>query len=227
MERFLSSVLLGDELAEKVRKAFDAYIFLSYRKKDRKYAQELMRLIHQNEFCRDIAIWYDEFLVPGEDFNHAIQAAMEKSELFTFVVTPNLLEQDNYVMAIEYPAAIEAGKPILPVEMVDTDLEALRENYAEIPEPADAYDKNALFSALNKNFKEIALLENTKDAQHTFFIGLAYLNGIDVEKDYERAVELIHEAAEEGLPEAMEKLVSMARAIKKGLLPSPMRRQDT
>ncbi|MCD8068546.1 MAG: toll/interleukin-1 receptor domain-containing protein, partial [Lachnospiraceae bacterium] len=95
LETFLASVLLGDELAEKVRKAFDAYIFLSYRKKDRKYAQELMRLIHQNDFCRDIAIWYDEFLVPGEDFNHAIQDAMEKSELFTFVVTPNLLEQDN------------------------------------------------------------------------------------------------------------------------------------
>lgn len=50
----------------------DAYVFLSYRKKDRKHAKELMRLIHANRFCLDIAIWYDGFLAAGEDFNAAI-----------------------------------------------------------------------------------------------------------------------------------------------------------
>ena len=52
LQNYLKSVLIGDELAEKIRAAFDAYVFLSYRKKDRKYAQELMHLIHKNEFCR-------------------------------------------------------------------------------------------------------------------------------------------------------------------------------
>ena len=52
LKKFLSSVLVGDELAARVRAAFDAYIFLSYRKKDRQYAKELMRLIHKNEFCQ-------------------------------------------------------------------------------------------------------------------------------------------------------------------------------
>ena len=33
LERFLLEVLLGDELSAKIRAAFDAYIFLSYRKK--------------------------------------------------------------------------------------------------------------------------------------------------------------------------------------------------
>lgn len=65
LQRFLDSVLMGDSLAARVRAAFQAYIFLSYRKKDRKYAHELMKLIHQNEFCRDVAIWYDEFLTPA------------------------------------------------------------------------------------------------------------------------------------------------------------------
>ena len=81
LKKYLNSVLVSDEMAEKVRAAFDAYIFLSYRKKDRKYANELMRLIHKNDFCRDIAIWYDEFLVPGEDFNDAISDALKKSDL--------------------------------------------------------------------------------------------------------------------------------------------------
>ena len=40
LKKYLESVLIGQELADRVRAAFDAYIFLSYRKKDRKYANE-------------------------------------------------------------------------------------------------------------------------------------------------------------------------------------------
>ena len=66
LKKYLGAVLIGDELAAQVRAAFDAYIFLSYRKKDRRQAQALMRLIHQNDFCRDMAIWYDEFHPRGK-----------------------------------------------------------------------------------------------------------------------------------------------------------------
>ena len=117
LETYIKSVLVSSELAEKVRAAFDAYIFLSYRKKDRRKAQELMRLIHRNPLCRDIAIWYDEFLTPGEDFNQAIGKMLQKSDLFAPVVTPNLVNEINYVMTTEYPAARKQGKPVLPVEM--------------------------------------------------------------------------------------------------------------
>ena len=128
LEKYLSSVLIGDELAEKIRAAFDAYVFLSYRKKDRKYAQELMRLIHKNDFCRDIAIWYDEFLTIGENFNDSIKDALQKSGLFVLAVTPNLVNETNYIMTTEYPMAYDAGKPILPAELVPTDREQLFEN---------------------------------------------------------------------------------------------------
>ncbi|MBQ6836907.1 MAG: hypothetical protein IJO47_07625, partial [Clostridia bacterium] len=59
LKKYLESVLVSDEMAKRVRAAFDAYIFLSYRKKDRKYANQLMRIIHSKPECRDIAIWYD------------------------------------------------------------------------------------------------------------------------------------------------------------------------
>ncbi len=74
---FLSRTLVSEDLVEKIRASFDAYIFLSYRKKDRKHANEVMRLIHENEFARDIAVWFDEFLVPGENFNDAIKSALK------------------------------------------------------------------------------------------------------------------------------------------------------
>lgn len=211
LQKYLETVLIGDELAEKIRAAFDAYMFLSYRKKDRKYAQELMRLIHKNEFCRDIAIWYDEFLTPGENFNDSIKEALQKSGLFVLTVTPNLINEQNYIMTTEYPMAKQEGKPILPAELVPTDHEILVEKYVDIPNPADAYNDAELSKALLDSIKIMNIKENDISPEHNFFIGLAYLDGIDVEVDHERAVSLISASAKDGLLQAMDKLVEMYR----------------
>lgn len=208
LKKFLESVLVSDEMAQKIRAAFDAYIFLSYRKKDRKYAQEIMRLIHGNSFCRDIAIWYDEFLTPGENFNSEIDEALKKSSLFALVVTPHLLENPNYVMRVEYPMAKESGKPILPIEGLPTDAGGLSALYAGI---APTVTAEHLTDELYDMVKNIALRENDEDPAHNFLIGLAYLSGIDVEVDHDRALALITSAAEQDLPEAYSKLISMYR----------------
>lgn len=207
--KYINTNLINDDLVKKIRSAFDAYIFLSYRKKDREYANKLMRFIHQNDFCRDIAIWYDEYLDPGENFNNAILKAIEKSELFTMVVTPNLVNEENYVKNDEYPAALHK-KNILPVEMVPTDSSELIKQYPEIPNCIDGYNSIELSNALQTSLLEIACRENGNDPQHNFFIGLAYLYGIDVEKNHERALQLITSAAETNkVPESIEKLVEM------------------
>ncbi len=220
LKKFLDSILISDEMAEKVRKAFDAYIFLSYRKKDREYAQKLMRLIHKNDFCRDIAIWYDEYLVPGENFNTAILDAIKKSDLFALVVTPKLLEKPNekpnYVMKPEYPEAKKAGKAILPVEMLSTEKDRLAMEFDGIPTPIAGENEVLLRQSLSEQFTELAkkfaMADNDNDPEHLFFIGLAYLSGIDVEVDYEKALALITKAAQGELPEAIEKLVAMYRS---------------
>lgn len=209
MHKYLSQVLIGDEMVAKVRAAFDAYIFMSYRKKDRKYANELMRLIHRNDFCRDIAIWYDEYLVPGENFNEAISDAIRRSELFAMVVTPNLVNEANYVQKTEYPAALEMNKKILMAELEQTDHELLADKYSRCPECVDARDRTQLSDSLIRALSAAAKKEANNDPEHMFFIGLAYLEGIDVEKDSGRALSLFSAAAEAGIPEAAEKLVWM------------------
>lgn len=206
---FLTATLVGDELAKKVRDAFDAYIFLSYRKKDRKYAKELMQLIHENDFCRDVAIWYDEFLTPGENFNDMIATALDKSAAFALAVTPNLVNEENYVMTVEYPNAHTAKKPIIPVELVKTDHEALEKAYEDIGEVIASDDSKRLSQALTDALDKTPLRHRDGDAEHSYLIGLAYLAGIDVEKNHDRALSLITSAAECELPEAMEKLVAM------------------
>ena len=205
LRSFLSAVMLGDELSEKIRSAFDAYIFLSYRKKDREYAQKLMKLIHENDFARDVAIWYDEFLTPGEDFNELISLALEKSSLFVLTVTPNVVNEINYIMNIEYPMAVERGKPVAPVEMVKTDESELRRLYSGIPSAVPAEDAGSLAELLRSKLSGI-LEGGTRDPKHRFFMGLAYLSGIDVERDAQRGMSLLKEAADEGLEEAFEKI---------------------
>lgn len=210
LKNYLSSVLIDDETAERVRKAFDAYIFLSYRKKDRNYANKLMRLIHADSLCRDIAIWYDEYLTPGESFNDAIQVALDKSELFTLLVTPNLVNEENYIQTTEYPAAKQSGKTILPVEMAETDRKALESHYCDIPQ-CTTPDDDQFRTRMLDSLRRIALRENDADPTHNYLIGLAYLDGIDVEVNNARGIELITSAAEANLPEAMRRLWNMYR----------------
>lgn len=209
LKLFLKSVLISDKTAQRIRAAFDAYIFLSYRKKDRRYANELMRLIHSDPLCMNVAIWYDEFLTPGEDFSDAIKEALGKSDLFTLLVTPNLINEKNYIQTTEYPAALEAGKAVLPAEMVDTDHGELTRQYVGIPECVDPRDETALRTRIMEAIRQLALRKNDTDPKHNFLIGLAYLDGIDVEVDRRRALSLIISAAEAYLPEAMEKLAWM------------------
>ena len=230
LQAFLNSVLVGDELAELVRSAFDAYIFLSYRKKDRKHAQRLMRLIHENKQFQVIAIWYDEFLIPGEGFNEAIKDAFEKCSLFAMAVTPYLEEDGNYVMRVEYPMARDRRSEnndfeIIPVEMYEPedgdegkewriDQSHLKDKDFKYKDIQDLKDEHQL-PAMNQSFIDaltrIARKENDGSARHRLFIGLAYLDGIDVEVNHERALKLIKSAAEDPTPcmEATAKLADM------------------
>lgn len=209
LKKYLSSILLDDDTVERVRKAFDAYIFLSYRKKDRNHANELMGLIHKNPLYRDVAIWYDEFLTPGESFEENIKKALDKSELFALLVTPNLINEENYVQTTEYPYAHnKAKKVVLPAEMVKTDREELKKQYPGIPDCVNAHT-DELDSGIIDGLRSISLRANEDNPEHCYLIGLAYLDGIDVEVNKEYALELITAAAELEYPEAMEKLFFM------------------
>ena len=211
LKKYLSSILLDDDTVERVRKAFDAYIFLSYRKKDRNHANELMGLIHKNPLYRDVAIWYDEFLTPGESFEENIKKALDKSELFALLVTPNLINEENYVQTTEYPYAHnKAKKVVLPAEMVKTDREELKKQYPGIPDCVNAHT-DELDSGIIDGLRSISLRANEDDPEHCYLIGLAYLDGIDVEVNKEYALELITAAAELDHPEAMRKLFNMYR----------------
>lgn len=211
LEHYLADVLVGDEEIEQIRKEFDAYIFMSYRKKDREHALNLMKRIHQSVYFQKVAIWYDEFLTPGVSFANKIGEKLQTSDLFVMVVTPNLLEKDNYVRTVEYVEAVKERKKIFPVEMVKTESAELQQAFENIPECVDSesgaiFDKQ-LYESLMDSLGPVDMSSPEKN----YYIGLAYLDGVDVEVNAERALELISKAAEGGYVDAYEKLVVMYR----------------
>ena len=213
LRRFIKSVLINDDLAKRIRKEFDAYIFLSYRKKDRYLANQLMQIIHNKPECRDIAIWFDEYLTPSQSFRENIYKMLAESKIFTLLVTPNILEEPdgkpNFVMGEEYPAAKHKGMVIVPVEMQETDKGLLVNKFADIPECVDPHIDDLFREKLKQALEQIVIKSNDNIPEHNYLIGLAYRDGIDVEVNRKRGLELIEMAAEAGLPEAAKELVTM------------------
>ena len=205
---FLSSVLLRDDQLEAVRNAFTSSVFLSYRKKDRKEARELMRLMHKDESCLDVGIWYDEYLTAGEDFNENIRHALEKSDVLTVAVTPNIVNESNYVVSTELPLARELGKPILAAEMVETDRGAFREEDYDVRDGL-VDGRGEELSALLLEKIRAAASGRERCERHDFYMGLAYLYGIYTEVDAPRALTLLTAAAEGGDTDAMQKLADV------------------
>ena len=203
LKKRLEQVAIGEELVSLIRSAFDAYIFLSYRKIDRGHARNLMQLLHNIPFCQNIAIWYDEYLTPGESWDTSIAEALARSILMILAVTPNINEPGNYIIEQEYPLAKKLGKEIIPIEIIPTELSVLKACFPEISIPIDVNNVDQIKLTLSRSISRLSLNSNAGTAEHRFMIGLSYLYGIDVEIDRPRAIQIIQGLAEDGLPEAL------------------------
>ena len=240
LKEHLDYFLISDEDTAKIREEFRACIFLSYRKVDREYARSLIRRIHALQKYYDIAVWYDDYLVPGRSFEDEIFDAMDRSDLFILAVTPNIValnasNEENYVVRKEYPEALKRGKKIVAAELSDTDRGTLLIKFDDLPECINAYDELALADSLSildepetagsrpdVCAEELASASDAMasdaeigadgTAEHRYYIGLAYLNGISAEVDPGRAFELISSAADERFEPAMDRLVRMYRS---------------
>ncbi|MCR5093005.1 MAG: toll/interleukin-1 receptor domain-containing protein [Lachnospiraceae bacterium] len=207
--RYLDGLLVGGELARRVRDEFDFTVFLSYRKKDRRYANSLMRTIHSIPECRDISIWYDEYLTPGEEYSTSLKNMLEKCRFVLLLVTPNLVNETNYVQTHEYPDAVKNGKLIVPVEMAATDRAQLARMYEGIDEPLPSADTDEFRKHFLGRISEILNRENHDDPEHIYLIGRAFLDGIDTEINREYGSALVEKAADAGSCEAMLTLSNM------------------
>ena len=216
LKEYLDKMFGSHYLKKQIRAEFDASVFLSYRKVDREYMLSLIHTIHGAEACRDVAIWYDDFLVPGENFNAEIQKALEDSDAFVLAVTPHILDKNeqgkkNYVVGTEYPNASAAHKRIVPVRMAPVSQKKLESALRPYPVPECVKPQNGqmLSRALQAALSPRPLGKKKETPRHAYLIGLAYLQGLNGEIDRSRALSLIEWAANRGYAPAMEQIISM------------------
>ena len=192
------------ELYEAVeKKAFNGKLFLSYRKKDREEALKVMKAIHNTSSASAVAIWFDDFLVAGRDFNDQIEDKIKESDAMALVVTPNLLEKGNYVQRLEYPKAHDKfSKRVLPVEAVETDRGGLSSLYDGIKNISDLNDLDALELLMRQSGFAPPFISRDRD----YLLGMAFYLGIHVEKDMERALKLLEGSAKQGNVDALEQM---------------------
>lgn len=202
LERILPDKYLTKKITEE---AFSGGLFLSYRKKDIHEAKRIMKAIHDTDAAGAAAIWFDEFLVAGRDFNDEIKNNLIESDAMALAVTPNLLEEGNYVCEVEYPSAVQNNVNILPIEAVQTDNELLSEAYPGISDITQISDVDAIEALLNK----VGFQKKDNNPFAEYLLGMAFMVGLHVEKDTERAIRLFTSAAEQDCTEACEQLGMM------------------
>ena len=209
LARDLGATLVNDKEIDRIKSAFCGRIFLSYRKKDRKYANELMRTIHNIPSLRSVSIWYDEFISSGEKWSDEIEDALKKCDVFLLMVTPSITEPDNYVIKEEYPEAIKRQKEIVSARKNKNKAKPLNLKELTVAFPGlklliDGDNAEELETALHKLTDSVE-----SNPEKDYLIGLAFLNGVHVERDNEKGVALIAASAQKGLPDAVNKFADM------------------
>lgn len=217
LERFLKAHVVDEDIVKELRKAFCAFVFVSYRKKDRRYAQEIMKTLHSIEAFKDIGIWYDEFLLAGEPFDQIIKKTINESDLVLFAVTPNFLEKGNYIQKKpdgEYLYSKKKQKTMIPIEMFETDQVVLKDRYEDFPDCINNSPEE-LELAIKSQLERLSIVHKPNDILHTYMLGLAYINGIHVEIDKQRGIKYIESAyySDQGIistvPEASKMLAEL------------------
>ena len=211
LHKWMEEVLTTDSRTQEIRDIFRGGMFLSYRKADRYYARNLMNMIHKNESLQDVAVWYDEFLLAGENYNQNIENSLIGNKAFILAVTPNLLAEGNYVQRIEYPMAVSEHKKIIAVEMAETNKTKLSRLYPDIGNVISFDDPDTIRKHIEDCFAGCPPKQNCSDIHKKFLLGLAYMNGINVELDREKGFALIEEAAKNGDIEAIKELIILYR----------------
>ena len=190
-ETLVSINRLSKEVQFDINDVFKKKLFLSYRRVDKHYALEAIKQIHSNPYNQDIAIWYDDFLIPGIDYDMSIVDEIKEADLCLFLITPHILEGDNYVKTIEYVKAREMNKVIVPIVIEDTDYNLLKNGFPSIGIPVGLIEASDHL----KDFYQNGSIYDA-DPETIFQIGVAYLQGVGVEHNVEIALKLLEAASQ-------------------------------
>ncbi len=140
-------------------------VFISYARKDERYATELMSRLAKEP---DIAPWQDRIRMSPGDFEDQIKAGIDSSEHFVLIMTPAALRSPW--VEKEWRYARENGRCIVPIQpkfespAIEREIEELRAQLPVWMQKIQSYD----FDKYWKRF--VAVLQNPCQATRSPFL---------------------------------------------------------
>ncbi len=185
---------------------FSQMYFVSYRRIDGRYVDFIQRLIHKDERLYTTQVWYDSYEAPGEDFEYNLFKIINKCTAVLLLVTPQLLEPDNYVTRIEIPYARACNKPIIALLMEETDLNKLYEmiqiKKVYKPNEWEFFGEILLDASVSLPNRDLSPMKMAQLAE-------AYMNGKDVERNIDIACKLLYRAVQNFYIPAYDNLIKI------------------
>ncbi|HEM6338486.1 TPA: TIR domain-containing protein [Streptococcus suis] len=181
-------------------------VFLSYRKKDSALAHKLLITILSYPKFEYLSVWFDNFLVAGEDYSLAIQENLISSDFVLMCVTKNSLELGNYVLDIEYPLAKKMDKKIIAIAMDDVDIDLVNSFYPDLTKIIQINNIHAVIEEISKIITELNINLMINSPEDITKIGLRYLEGRYVIKNKVLGFKYLERASKLGCPIASEYL---------------------
>ena len=222
LRTYLENTLKPDDrIISGVKKCFDSSLFISYRKKDRKYIDTLLRTIHSVPELQRVSVWYDESERAGEAYDKQIWDAFLEGEIGILLVTKNLLEEGNFVAKYEYPFIWENRKLLLPIVADDVDIDEVsdflvrsaKENNVTVGSLQGAVrlsDRQGIVNFIYDILSKQKLISEG-NRENDYYLGIAYQVGFLVEEDVKKALFYFNSAARKGCLDGYERMAMIYR----------------
>lgn len=209
LEIYLNNIFPTEQENEDIKEVFDLNVFISYRKKDRKVLNEIVKLILATSGCERIGFWYDEYLKAGEKYDDAIDNAIKNSDVVLLIGTENIYDGNNYVVTDEYPSAFEKyKKPMISIEMDNIDVDKFYTTFPEIKIKM-SYTRRSEWKDILNQIIDTYGNRKSRSLYNNYLIALAYHSGTNVEKDVDKAIAILEDNVNKGHIISIDKLMEL------------------
>ena len=147
-----------------------SHIFISYSRKDLRFAQRIVDALAANE----LDTWIDWKSIPkGEDWEQEIYRGIEEADAFLFLLSPDSVTSEMCNKEIAH--AVANGKRILPIVIRDTDVKKFQFEIAKV----EISKRNWIFCREEQDDFKKAIAE-TRETIHTDYEWLKYHTQLQV-----------------------------------------------
>ena len=189
---FLKEFRMDRKTVLQIRDAFDGMVFLDAQPCDSRFVRHMQRLIHQCACCDNLG--FSPYPQPKE------------GQIYVLVLTEQMLKHPELALQ-RYETAKALNLPTIAVTMYALDFERIQAVFPWVTQTVDPYDEGELEYVLMDALEQAGIrysFEMTEEQM--YLLGLAFLNGIDMEMDRSRGIAYIRQAAFAGCDEAKRKL---------------------